>query len=160
MEQSKQDIMLAHMEVIEKGYLELKAKVERYEAALKTIEELGDGATIMHLRTCKKVASKALSGEGEKTENAKEGIVRVILANAAEVSKDAESAKEYLLNEGVDIAKLADNAKFVTWLAELSKLLHEASQGQPVKINQDEARKWFDDGMTPYQCFRETWNME
>jgi hypothetical protein len=44
---------------------ELQAKVERYEKALKNIEVLGDGATIMHLRTCKKVANEALAGEGE-----------------------------------------------------------------------------------------------
>jgi hypothetical protein len=46
---------------------ELQAKCERYENALKQIETLGDGATILHLRTCKKIANEALSaGEGEK----------------------------------------------------------------------------------------------
>jgi hypothetical protein len=145
------------------NYAALQAKCDRYEATLKMAEceltslyrKLGfKGSNIL------KEVSEALSGEGEKTENAKEGIVRLILSNAAEVSKDAESAKEYLRNEGVDVTKLADDAKFVAWLAELSKLLHEAAQGQPIKINQEEARKWYDDGCTPYQCFRETWNME
>jgi uncharacterized coiled-coil DUF342 family protein len=45
---------------------ELQARCDRYEKALKEIEILGDGATIMHLRTCKKVANEALNGEGEK----------------------------------------------------------------------------------------------
>jgi hypothetical protein len=53
--------------VVEKmiGHKALQAKCERYEKALKNIEVLGDGATIMHLRTCKKVANEALAGEGE-----------------------------------------------------------------------------------------------
>jgi hypothetical protein len=45
----------------------LQAKCERYEKALTQIEALGEGATILHLRTCKKVANEALSaGDGKK----------------------------------------------------------------------------------------------
>jgi hypothetical protein len=159
----------------------LQAKCERYEKALNIVQKWQTPSTgqfwddektrPMSYESCygsngvrdfmRNVAKEALlAGEGEKAENAKEGVVRLILSNLAEVSKDAESAKEYLRNEGVDMTKLEDDAKFVKWLAELSKYLHEASSGQPVKINQVEARKWYDDGMTAYQCFRETWNME
>lgn len=100
-------------------------------------------------------------GEGkDEQQRAKDGLMRLMLSGIEEVSKDAESAKAYLKEEGVEMGELEDNVKFVAWLVELSKLLHEAAAGQPVKINSTEARKWYDDGATPYQTFRETWNME
>jgi hypothetical protein len=144
--------------VVEKmiGHKALQAKCERYEKALKNIEVLGDGATIMHLRTCKKVATEALAGDGEK----ESAIAKICHALAEEVAKDADTAEAYLRKEGIDVEKVKEDAKFVEWMAELAALLHGAAQGQPIKINQEEARKWYDDGCTPYQCFRETWNME
>lgn len=99
-------------------------------------------------------------GKGKKGKSAKEGVIRLLLSAAEDVSNDGDTAKAYLESEGMDMVKLKDDAMFVAWLAELAKLLHGAADGQPIKINQAEARKWFDDGMTPYQCFRETWNME
>jgi hypothetical protein len=52
----------------DKNIAALQAKCDRYEKALKDIELLGDGATITHLRTCKKVATEALAGDGGKEE--------------------------------------------------------------------------------------------
>lgn len=127
----------------------LQAKCARYEAALK---DIASGKVLPQL-----IAQQALSGEGEKPSDK---IAVLCHALAEEVGKDAETARAYLESEGVDMGKLEETARFITWLAELAKLLHEAADGQPIKINQEEARKWFCDGMTPYQCFRETWNME
>jgi hypothetical protein len=158
----------------------LQAKCDKYEAALKVVRNWKLPATgkfwdteqsrPMSYEACfgsngardfmRNVANEALSAGEEKTDKAKEGVVRLLLSHAEEVSKDMESAKEYLESEGVDMTKLENDIKFIAWLAELAKLLHGAADGQPIKINQDEARKWFADGMTAYQCFRETWNME
>lgn len=141
---------------------ELQAKCAKYEAALKEIQgkatfpktENEMGVTIYNIL---KVCNEALSAGGD---GARDKMAALCHALAEEVSKDAETAEAYLRQEGVDVDKIKEDAKFITWLAELAVLLHKAANGQPVKINQSEARKWYDDGMTAYQCFRETWNME
>lgn len=91
---------------------------------------------------------------------AKEGLIRLILAGAAEASKDGESAKEYLAKEGVDVKKVMEDGRYIQWKAELIKLVSDATGESKVLISDTEARKWYDDGATPYQTFRETWNME
>jgi hypothetical protein len=51
---------------------------------------------------------------------------------------------------------------FKAWINELIRVTGEEI-GEPetaIKINMSEARKWFDDGFTPYQTFRETFNNE
>lgn len=51
---------------------------------------------------------------------------------------------------------------FPVWLAELYYVTANAT-GLPateIKINEVAARKFYQDGFTPYYCFRETWNME
>lgn len=157
------------IEIMHKELMTLRAKCDRYEIALKNIQiwckesglkqvAIGDkkGMTIYHSLH---LANEALSAGGNSKHD-KEGLIRLMLANAEEVSKNIETARAYLESEGVDMGNLKEDVKFVTWLAELAKLLHGAADGQPIKINHDEARKWFDDGMTAYQCFRETWNME
>lgn len=52
--------------------------------------------------------------------------------------------------------------KFGIWLAQLYYITANETGLQPseIKINEQEARKWYDDGATPYQCFRETWSNE
>lgn len=40
MEQNKTERMLARLDIIEKGYLELKAKYDKYEAMLKRMQHL------------------------------------------------------------------------------------------------------------------------
>lgn len=153
-------------EALLKDAAKLKAKCDRYEAALKWYADegnyFGDNgelATAWKNKMPLKANEALSSGEGEKP-TARDQLINLCHSLAEEVGKDAETAKAYLESEGIDMAKLEENTRFVTWLAELSKLLHEAASGEPVKINQVEARKWFDDGFTPYQCFRETWNME
>lgn len=141
-------------------YEALQAKCERYEKALNEIAAPNlytpdTWDVIAHNMIS--IANEALSGEGEKDRN---NIATICHALAEEVAKDADTAEAYLKKEGVDVAKIKENAKFIAWLAELAALLRGAAQGQPIKINQEEARKWYDDGMTAYQCFRETWNME
>lgn len=152
----------------------LQAKCERYEKALNNIAKpisylqrqaeaecaRLDGHYAYQLANSapylQGIANEALSGEGGK----EVAIAKICHALAEEVAKDADTAEAYLKKEGVDVEKVKENAKFIAWLAELAALLHGAAQGQPIKINQEEARKWYDDGATPYQCFRETWNME
>jgi len=51
---------------------------------------------------------------------------------------------------------------FDEWKAELIKVTARAT-GQSetaIKISDPDALIWYNDGFTPYQCFRETWNME
>jgi hypothetical protein len=129
----------------------LQAKVDRYEKALREIAKssLAAGQPSFMWQ-----ANEALAGEKEAA------IEKICHTIADEVAKDADTAEAYLRKEGVDVEKVKEDAKFIAWLAELAALLHGAAQGQPIKINQAEARKWYDDGMTAYQCFRETWNME
>lgn len=48
------------------------------------------------------------------------------------------------------------------WKAELIKVTAEKTN-QPeyaIKISDDGAREWFDSGATPYQTFRETYQIE
>jgi hypothetical protein len=62
----------------------------------------------------------------------------------------------------VQHGRITDDQKFGIWLAELHYITANET-GQPpalIKINAGEARKWFNDGYTPYYCFRETWGME
>lgn len=48
------------------------------------------------------------------------------------------------------------------WKAELIRITAEKTNQSPesIKINDLEAFQWYNDGITPYICFRETWNME
>lgn len=73
----------------------------------------------------------------------KQGFARLILAIAENVSKDPESAKDYIA--------------FETYVAELKKLAAEASgiHVDDVKINEEAAREYFDSGFPAYYCFRE-----
>jgi hypothetical protein len=58
--------MLSKLEVIEKGYLELKSKCDRYEKALKSIRDFYPSSNIQP----DKVANEALKGEGESVTDA------------------------------------------------------------------------------------------
>jgi hypothetical protein len=51
---------------------------------------------------------------------------------------------------------------FEVWLAVLYYVTCSKTSESPynVKVNEREARKWYNDGFTPYQCFRETYDME
>ena len=49
MEESKQDRMLSQLDVIEKGYLELKAKCERYEQLLQAVHQKAKDGIFPHL---------------------------------------------------------------------------------------------------------------
>lgn len=54
------------------------------------------------------------------------------------------------------------SAAFPEWRAELIRVIARAT-GQSeavIKINDIEAEKWYRDGFTAYQCFRETYDME
>lgn len=153
-----------HIEIQKQQYEidDLQARCDRYENALKEIRfvhKSSDSSATWHLQQVQNVAIQALSGEGKEVDT-RDKIALICHALAEEVAKDAGTAEEYLRKEGVDVDKVKEDAKFIAWLAELAALLHGAAQGQPIKINQEEARKWYDDGATPYQCFRETWNME
>lgn len=59
-------------------------------------------------------------------------------------------------------AKPEYDQKFTTWLVELRRVTAAKTglQSSTIGINEAEARRFFNDGFTPYQCFRETWNME
>ena len=49
------------------------------------------------------------------------------------------------------------------WIDELRKLVANANGAiseTSVTVFREEAKKWYDDGFTPYQCFRETYDME
>lgn len=97
---------------------------------------------------------------GKEQTKAKEGIIRVILAGAYDVSKDAASAEEYLKSEGVDVAQIKANAQYFTWKAELIRITKEKTGESGVRINDEEAVKWYNDGFTPEQTFRETWQSD
>lgn len=98
--------------------------------------------------------------EGKEPVNAKDGIIRLILSGCEEVSKDAESAEEYLKSEGVNIAEVKENARYIAWKAELIKLTKGKTGESVVKINDAEAVKWYNDGYTPEQTFRENWQSD
>jgi len=62
--------------------------------------------------------------------------------------------------EGLKKGSLADRGqKFVEWLSELKQVVCDKTNCLPeeVKINDEEAFKYFKDGFTPTQCFREEW---
>lgn len=99
-------------------------------------------------------------GKGNSQTKAKEGLVRLILAGAAEVSKNAESAEEYLKSEGVNVTEIKANAQYFTWKAELIRITKEKTGESVVKINDAEAVKWYNDGFTPEQTFRENWQSD
>lgn len=48
---------------------------------------------------------------------------------------------------------------FESWLEQLQTITAEKT-GTNAKINQAEAKKWYSDGFTPYQCFRENWHSD
>jgi hypothetical protein len=62
----------------------------------------------------------------------------------------------------MNVDRLTEDQKFAVWLAALHYITANETRLQPseIKINEAEARKWYDMGCTPYQCFRETWAME
>lgn len=51
---------------------------------------------------------------------------------------------------------------FEQWLIKLYNVVYENTglSAYEVIINPAEAKKWYDDGFTPYQCFREVWGAE
>ena len=67
-----------------------------------------------------------------------------------------------VLRQSLDVEGLTPDQRFGVWLAQLYYTTAKETKLQPaeIKINEQEARKWYDSGATPYQCFRETWNME
>lgn len=60
------------------------------------------------------------------------------------------------------ISGLDPEQRFAVWLAQLYYITANETKLAPseIKINEQEARKWYDVGATPYQCFRETWGNE
>lgn len=87
----------------------------------------------------------------------KKAFTRMVAAIAEHNSKDAETAKAYLKEEGIDVS---EDVKWVAWLAELYRVTREETKEPNVKINAEAAREWYDSGATPYQTFRETWGNE
>jgi len=53
----------------------------------------------------------------------------------------------------------SDCGHFKNWLNELQKYVSEQLNvsTSEVKINEDKALEYFNDGFTPSQCFRESW---
>ncbi len=51
---------------------------------------------------------------------------------------------------------------FEQWIEELIKITAQEINELPttIKINMEAAREWYNDGFTPYMCFRETFNNE
>lgn len=80
-----------------------------------------------------------------------------VLAMAEHNSRDAEAAKEYLKEQGIDVT---EEVKWLQWLTELRKITKERRRDEDFILNAKEAYKWYTDGFTPEQCFRETWEME
>lgn len=93
----------------------------------------------------------------QPSDNAKKRFAMMIVNMAEHHSQDAEHATEYLKSEGIDVSDLI---KFITWLKELHRLYKDATGDPEFNLNTKEARKWFDNGLTPYQTFRETYQME
>jgi len=62
----------------------------------------------------------------------------------------------------MDKKRLTPEISFEDWLKELIKVTATeiGEAGDVIKINTDAAKQWYDDGFTPYQCFRETFNNE
>jgi hypothetical protein len=48
------------------------------------------------------------------------------------------------------------------WKKELIQVTARATgqSEKSIKISEPDAKMWYNDGFTPYQCFRETWDME
>lgn len=142
---------------------------ERAQTALVEIEKVhkmyhdlkGDNPAANHiLNIAREYLQQWKEGKGSSQTEAKEGVIRLILAGAAEVSKDAISAEEYLKSEGVDVTEIKANAQYFTWKAELIRITKEKTGEPVVKINDIEAVKWYNDGFTPEQTFRETWQSD
>ena len=89
----------------------------------------------------------------------KTGIVRLCHALAEDVSKDAESAEAYLKSEGVDVEKVKADGEWLAWKTKLMSIVSQHT-GEWPKINDAEAKQWYNDGYTPEQCFRETWQSD
>lgn len=56
----------------------------------------------------------------------------------------------------------AEADKFMKWLADLKQVASDSTNTpiEEIKINSDSAYVFYKDGFTPYQCFRETWQVE
>lgn len=91
------------------------------------------------------------------TDNAKKRFAILISTMAEYNSQDAEHAKEFLQSQGIDVT---DMVKFITWLKDLHGLFKDATGDPEFRLNTKEARQWFEDGFTPYQTFRETYQNE
>lgn len=57
---------------------------------------------------------------------------------------------------------IQNNSEYQVWKEELIKLVAEKTifEISEIRINDAEAFKFFESGMSPYQTFRETWEME
>lgn len=86
------------------------------------------------------------------------------LLNFENVQKWAERVFDLLFiefqNEGN--SGVAKFATYDEWKAELIKVTARATgkSEREIRISDGDARMWYNDGFTPYQCFRETWDME
>jgi len=88
----------------------------------------------------------------------KEKIMRVLLSIAHDVSKDTESAREYLASEGI-VVNLPETP-YAEWRKQLIDVAKEKTGNADFRINDAEAFRWWKDGFTPYQTFRETYSNE
>jgi DNA polymerase III gamma/tau subunit len=93
-------------------------------------------------------------------EQHKKEFVRLIAAIADHNSRDKESAAEYLNAEGISTDSLKKDIDFIAWLSALRNVAIDMTGSNDFKINATEARKFYDDGFTPYQTFRETRDIE
>lgn len=87
-----------------------------------------------------------------------------MVTNFAVVQNWAKQVFDILYKEwqGKGNSGITELIGYNQWKAELIKVTARAAQKseREIKINDNEAIKWYNDGLTPYQCFRETWNME
>lgn len=159
-------------ERLHKRYEEVKGKAEKLLDVLEMISNAPVPANereyISWVITTKNIsggaiseyeADKALQDWEEGQLSPKEYLACTVVAIAEEVSKDADTAKVYLESEGVNVKKLEKEGHFLRWLAKLYAMTFEKT-GQRAKINHEEARKWYDSGATPEQCFRENWQSD
>lgn len=78
-----------------------------------------------------------------------------------------DGAMQYLKSEGIDpdklvaegLAKIANIKAYIEWKNELIQIAAKETGTQEIdiKINDNEARAWFESGISPYYCFRENW---
>lgn len=78
-----------------------------------------------------------------------------------------EGAREYLKAEGIDtdklvtegLEKIAKTKAYIAWRKELIQItaIETGRQEIDIKIDDTEAREWFESGISPYYCFRENW---